>query len=107
MSRSQREDHRFESDMGQLERKIMLKSEGRINPFNDIDEQMGNTFMMLHKAFKLMNDDLWLQSPHWQQSPSEEMLRQEEIFEQKSKDAAVEIERLAGEIYKSLTGKQI
>lgn len=106
MSRSQREDHRFESDMGQLERKFMLKSEGRISPFNDINEQMGNTFMMLHEAFKLM-DDLWLQSPHWQQSPSEEMLEQERILEKRSDEAAVEIERLAGEIYKSLTGKQI
>lgn len=84
----------------------MLKSEGRITPFNNIEDQMGKTFMMLHEAFKLMND-LWLQPQHWEQTPTKEMLEQERVFEQKSEDAAIEIERLAGEIYKSLTGKAV
>lgn len=105
MPRSQRGDHRFESDMGQYRKVFMLKSEGRITPFN-IEDQMGKTFMMLHKAFELMND-LWLQPPHWEQTPTKEMLEQEKVFERKSEDAAIEIERLAGEIYKSLTGKTV
>lgn len=84
-----------------------LKSQGQISPFSDINQQMGNVFMMVHEAFKLMLDDLWLQSPHWEQEPTKEKLEQEKKLEQRSEEAKVEIRRLACEIFKSLTGEEI
>ena len=85
---------------------MQLKSSGRISPFEGMDEQIGNVFTMLHQAVGLFGD-LCLQPPHWDREPTQEMLKEEEIFEKISDDAAVEIRRLACEIFKSLTGETV
>lgn len=80
------------------------KSTGRISPFDGYPHDVGNTYLMLHKAIELLQK-VWLQSPHWEQEPTKKQLDTERRLEEESEDAALEIERLAGEITRSLTGK--
>lgn len=83
-----------------------LKAEHQILPWDSYQRDVGNTYLMLHEAIALMQQK-WVQPPHWTQQPTMEMLADEEKLLRLSKDAEMEIERLAGEIYKSLTGKTV
>lgn len=76
-----------------------------ISPFESHHQDIANTFYMLHKAVELLKNTYY-QSPHWDHEPSSlEKAKEREYFET-CEDSAKEVERLAGEIYLSLTGKR-
>lgn len=77
-----------------------------ISPFESHHQDIANTFYMLHKAVELLKDTYY-QSPHWDHEPSKEELLQEQNYIKRMNDSVKEVERLAGEIYLSLTGKRV
>lgn len=78
----------------------------KISPFQTHCQDVANTFYMLHRAVELLQDT-WTQSPHWDRTPTNEMLEYEQRLEDQAVEAAEEVERLAGEIFLSLTGKTL
>lgn len=75
-----------------------LKSPGQVSPFTTYNLDISLTFLMLHKAVSLM-PKLFLEPAH-HEPENPEYLEQSEAAEK-------EIRRLAGEIYKSLTGEEV
>lgn len=76
----------------------------QISPFDTHKADVAITLLMMNEAIGLLQDTYY-QSPHFDTVPTEEQLDQERRWEEESEIAKREVNRLASEIYMSLTGK--
>lgn len=81
------------------------KFTARMTPFEDFDLQVGHLFQLLHRAIGLI-PRLWVQSPHWDRTPTPEMIKSHEDEIEESDRANVELSAIAAEIHVALTDKK-
>jgi len=81
------------------------KFTARMTPFEDFDLQVGHLFHLLHRAIGLI-PRLWMQSPHWDRTPTPEMIEAHEQEIEESDRANVELSAIAAEIHVALTDKK-
>ena len=76
-----------------------------ISPFN-YQQNVGELYIAVREALDL-TEKSWHQSPHWPEKPTDEQLKQEEIWINQSKEAAEQLTYKAAEIFTMLTGERI
>lgn len=77
-----------------------------ISPFQSHHSDVGIVTTNFREAIHLL-PVTWMQSPHWQQKPTQEMLDQEEKWNQETADATTKIKKFAADIYLALTGEEV
>ena len=77
-----------------------------ISPFQSHPSDVGIMTTNFCEAIHLLPLQ-YMQSPHWQQKPTQEMLDQEEKWNQEAADATAKIKELAADIYLALTGEKV
>ena len=85
---------------------MKLIAKHQISPYCNTKNDIAKTYLMLHEAINLLPKS-WYSEPILEEPSTEEEILLEEERKNHSIIAKKEIERLAGEIYKSLTGKEI
>ncbi len=77
-----------------------------ISPFQYHKHDVGMITTNFCEAIHLL-PVTWVQSPHWEQKPTQHQLDMEAQWEQEAKDATAKIKELAADIYLALTGKKV
>ncbi len=85
---------------------MKLVSNHQISPYCNTKHDIAKTYLMLHEAISLLPKS-WYSEPILENPSSDEELALEQERQHQAEKAKDEIKRLAGEIYKALTGEGI
>lgn len=85
---------------------MKLITKHQISPYCNTKNDIAKTYLMLHEAISLLPKS-WYSEPILENPLSEEGLALEQERQHQAEKAKDEIKRLAGEIYKALTGEGI